>query len=220
MYQQNQYVRILCANRCSVSNYPIGLTGIIGSGKSVVANYFAELGVDIVDTDQIAHNLTTANGAAIAAIRDEFGIEILLDDGSLDRQKMRQLVFKNNQAKDKLEHILHPLIYEVAVEQIKKSSSLYTIVVVPLLFKSPKYLELVIRSIFVDCESEDELIRRVMLRSNLTREIIQAIIHSHVAPATQLSLADDVIHNGVEVSQQELKQQVNNLHEYYIKIFK
>jgi dephospho-CoA kinase len=202
-----------------MSKYAIGLTGIIGSGKSLVADYFAELGIDIVDTDKIAHGLTVSDGAGISLISHEFGVDVLLEDGTLNRDKMRHLVFNNSQAKDKLENILHPLIYSQVVEQIKNSTSKYVILVVPLLFKSPKYLTLIVRSIFVDCASEDELGRRIKARSKLNIDTIQAIIKSQVSRETQLNLADDIIHNNVDTTCQELKLQVVKLHQYYTQIF-
>jgi dephospho-CoA kinase len=91
----------------------IGLTGLIGSGKSLVADYFAQLGVEIIDTDAISHILTSANGGAIQEIRSKFGSDFITVNQDLNRDKMRNLIFKNMQAKKDLEQIIHPLIYEV-----------------------------------------------------------------------------------------------------------
>ena len=197
----------------------VGLTGIIGSGKSLVAEYFSELGIDVIDTDKISHELTEANGLAIPLICESFGNDYLLEDGSLDRQKIRSLVFNDISAKNELEKILHPLIYEKAKSNIIECKSQYIILVVPLLFRSPKYLELISRSIYVDCDNQDELIRRITKRSNLSAEEAYKIIKSQVSRRTQLDLANDIIHNGVKVSLQDLKMQVVSLHKYYKQIY-
>src|SRR5690606_30061997 len=90
--------------------FAIGLTGGIGSGKSLVADMLAERGATLVDTDRVAHDLTAPNGAAMAAIRGEFGDQYVTADGAMDRVQMRQRVFSDPPARKKLESILHPLI--------------------------------------------------------------------------------------------------------------
>jgi len=91
-------------------SFAVGLTGGIGCGKSTVADLFAKHGAGIIDTDAISHQLTQRGGDAIAAIRDNFGKEYITEDGALDRAKMRGLIFTDSVAKQRLEHILHPLI--------------------------------------------------------------------------------------------------------------
>ncbi|HEY9445971.1 MAG TPA: dephospho-CoA kinase, partial [Burkholderiales bacterium] len=90
--------------------YCVGLTGGIGSGKSSAADAFAALGAAVIDTDAIAHELTRSGGAAIAALHAEFGNGFITADGALDRARMRELVFRDADAKRRLERLLHPLI--------------------------------------------------------------------------------------------------------------
>jgi dephospho-CoA kinase len=192
--------------------YRIGLTGVIGSGKSLAAEYFANLGIVIVDTDAISHSITGYNAIAIEPIVEAFGLEYLKADGSLNRDKMRQLVFGKDDQRLKLESILHPLIFNEVVAAVEQSSSLYTIVMVPLLFQSPRYLQYVQRSIFVDC-NEETIIARVAKRNNLSRDMVLAILKSQLPRDKQLALANDVLDNNRVPFY--LQEQVNELDKKY-----
>lgn len=192
--------------------YKVGLTGLIGSGKSVAADYFALAGIDIIDADKISHKITLTDGTAIPFIVEAFGAEYLSPDGALDRQKMHALIFSDIREKDKLEAILHPLIFAEIVAMFGQSTSAYTVIVVPLLFKCPIYAKYMDRSIFVDC-SEEIIISRVMQRSGWSKETVLAILGSQMPRLEQLSLADDVLYNNQEP--QHLASQVKNLHEKY-----
>ncbi|MBI5626913.1 MAG: dephospho-CoA kinase [Nitrosomonadales bacterium] len=199
-------------------SFCIGLTGGIGSGKSTVAAMFAEHGAGVVDTDIIAHSLTQPGGEAIAAIRSAFGNDYLTDDGALDRVKMRGLVFSDAAAKQRLEQILHPLIFEQAKTQLRQlQAKPYILVVVPLLPESRTFRQLVQRVLVVDCE-ENTQIARVIGRSRLTEEKVRAIIALQTPRADRLRLADDVIRN--DVSMENLAGQVAVLHEHYSKMQK
>ncbi len=124
-------------------NYLVGLTGGIGSGKSTVAQLFAALGARIVDTDLISHQLTQANGAAIPALLQAFGTTFIDAQGALDRARMRELVFTDRAAKERLEAILHPLILSQTREQATSPTDApYTLIIVPLLFESGRYRDL------------------------------------------------------------------------------
>jgi len=116
-----------------VKPYTVGLTGGIGSGKSVVAGLFAKRGVAVIDTDEIAHEFTRPGGGAIEAIRAAFGAGLIGADGALDRDGMRKLVFGDGAARKKLEAILHPLIREESSRRRTRAQSPYAILVVPLL---------------------------------------------------------------------------------------
>ena len=191
----------------------VGLTGGIGSGKSTVAALFAEHGAGIVDTDAIAHRLTQTGGEAIAAIRAAFGNEYIMDDGALNRAKMRGLVFSDAAAKQRLEQILHPLIREQAKAQLQQlEASPYIILVVPLLPESPAFRQLVQRVLVVDCD-ENTRIARVIGRSRMTEEEVRAIIARQTPRAERLQLADDVISNDAGLD--SLAGQVAVLHERY-----
>ena len=193
----------------------IGLTGLIGSGKSLVAEYFALLGAKIIDTDAIAHELTSIDGGAIALIQQKFGIEFIGSDGSLNRAKMRNLVFSDDMARQNLEAILHNLIFAQVIHELEQTVAKFVIVVVPLLFKSAKYLAIIHRSIFVDCP-EDELIRRVKMRSQLNDATISNILLLQMPRLEQLQLASDVIENNG--STMDLRNKVSQLYQQYMKL--
>ena len=194
----------------------VGLTGGIGSGKSTVAALFAEHGAGIIDTDAIAHHLTQAGGEAIAAIRAAFGSDYLTDDGALNRARMRALIFSDTPAKQQLEQILHPMIFEQAKAQLTRlQAKPYILAVVPLLPESRTFRQLVQRVLVVDCEEATQ-IARVTGRSGLTEEEARAIVALQTPRADRLRLADDVIHN--DCSRDSLADQVAILHERYAKM--
>ena len=187
----------------------VGLTGGVGSGKSTVAQLFAALGVRIIDTDIIAHNLTQSGGAAIAQIRAEFGNHYIAADGSLERNKMRTTVFADQAARQRLESILHPRIRAEAQQQASTpTTSAYTLIVVPLLFESGDYGWLQ-RVIAVDCAEEVQL-ARTMLRSKLSETMVRAIMAQQLDRTERLALADEVIRNDGSLS--ELNAQVVGIH--------
>jgi dephospho-CoA kinase len=191
----------------------IGLTGGIGCGKSTVAGLFSELGAGIIDTDAISHHLTQRRGDAIAAIGANFGKEYITEDGALDREKMRSLIFSDAASKQRLEGILHPLILEQAKAQMQLlQTKPYIIIVVPLLPVSPGFRQLVQRVLVVDCE-ETSQVARVMGRSGMEEAEVRDIIAQQTPRAERLQLADDVIHN--DAGFDSLAKQVSILHEQY-----
>ncbi len=192
----------------------IGLTGGIGSGKSTVAELFAELGARIVDTDLISHQLTQAGGTAIPAIRTAFGDEFIDARGALDRTKMRERVFADSDAKRRLQDILHPLILvQTKALATSPSDAPYTLIVVPLLFESTRYRDWLHRVIVVDCP-EQQQIERTTQRSQLSEAAVQAIMTQQMDRQQRLQLADEIIHNDGDMDC--LRAQVHKLHESLI----
>ena len=197
-------------------NLVIGLTGGIGSGKSTVAQMFAELGAEIIDTDAISHQLTAPDGAAMPAITNTFGSEVISADGSLDRAVMRQKVFENPQVRKQLEEILHPLIRQEVAHQLGSSGNApYRMVVVPLLFESGAYQTIIQRSLLIDCP-ETLQISRAMARSGMTETAVRQVMAAQCSREQRLALADDVIgnDNGLE----KLREEVLALHKKYIAL--
>jgi dephospho-CoA kinase len=190
----------------------IGLTGGIGSGKSTVADAFAALGAGIVDTDQIAHSLTAPNGAAMPAILAEFGPMVADATGAMDRSAMRQLVFSDPLARRRLEAILHPMIGAESTRALEAIGGPYRIVVVPLLVEGRHWRSRVDRILVVDCPRALQ-IERVIQRSGLAREQIEAILDAQATREERLSQADDVIDNSG--SPEALTSQINALHIAY-----
>lgn len=175
----------------------LGLTGGIGSGKSSVAKFLGQLGAAIVDTDQIAHSITAPQGAAIDAIQKAFGPAFIDPNGSLDRPKMRQLVFSDPKAKQILEDITHPLIRQETIAQAQKAIERlapYIVFVVPLLLESGTWIENLDHIAVVDCPDETR-IQRVMQRSGLDRPAILEIMANQASQKERLAIADTVLHN-------------------------
>ncbi len=193
----------------------VGLTGGIGSGKSSAAKMFEELGAAVVDTDAIAHELTRPGAAAIGAIRNAFGADTIAPDGSLDRARMRQRVFRDPAAKAKLEAILHPLIREQSRACIAAAQQPYVIVVVPLLLETGAYRDLIQRVLVVDCGEEQQL-ARALRRSQLSAEEVRAIMAAQLPRAQRLAQADDVLGNDGSID--GLRQQVRKLHAKYLTL--
>lgn len=191
----------------------VGITGGIGSGKSTVERRFAALGVDIVDTDRIAHELTSPGGAAIEPIRAEFGDRVIAADGRLDRDAMRSLVFDNASARARLEAILHPLIGEQSRARIAAARGPYTMLVVPLLVEKGNWKGRVDRVLVVDCPRETQ-IDRVMARNGFPRAQVEAILAAQASREERLAVADDVIDNGGDES--SLDAAVDELHRRYL----
>ncbi|MDZ7656646.1 MAG: dephospho-CoA kinase [Sulfurimicrobium sp.] len=193
----------------------IGLTGGIGCGKSATAELFAELGVSIIDTDQIARQLTSAGQPALVAIANKFGTDFLLPDGNLNRPLMRHTIFASPEAKKELEAILHPLIRAEVRRRLALAQSPYAIVAVPLLLESGAYGEIVQRVLVVDC-SEAQQMERVMARNGLDETEVRAIMAHQLSRQERLRQADDIIDNHGNHS--SLGLQVEQLHQRYLKL--
>lgn len=193
----------------------VGLTGGIGSGKSAAAAMFGELGAGIVDTDAIAHELTGPLGAAMQAIRDDFGADYVAPNGALDRARMRGRVFADPAAKRQLEGILHPLIRAEVLARVRSAAAPYLIVVIPLLFETGGYPGLIQRVAVVDCAEETQ-IARTMARGGLTRSEVEAILHTQASRATRRAGAHDLLDN--DGSLDSLRAQVAALHRLYLDL--
>ena len=195
--------------------YTVGLTGGIGSGKSAVAELFAKLGVAVVDSDEIAHELTRPGGAAIAPIRRAFGSGVIDADGALDRAGMRKLAFGDAAAKKKLEAILHPLIREESARRSERADSAYAILVVPLLVEGGIDRSRYARVLVVDC-TEAQQIERAMRRSGLSESEVRDILAAQATREQRLALADDVIDNSG--APEALDRQISRLHGKYLTL--
>lgn len=193
--------------------FVVGLTGGIGSGKSVVADRFSALGVDIIDTDVIAHALTAPGGAAIPEIRARFGAEYIAPDGSLERERMRTLVFSDRQSRLDLEAILHPRIRTQVEARVEGSTAPYAMVVVPLLVESSNYRNRGWRIAVVDCREQTQ-VARVMARSALPRSEVLRIMANQASRELRLETADDVIDNDGPI--ERLGPQIERLHGIYL----
>ena len=199
------------------SAYIVGLTGGIGSGKSTVAELFADRGVALIDTDALAHALTAVDGIAIDAIRTEMGAAFIANDGALDRVAARTSVFADANLKRKLEAILHPLIHtevENALRSVAVQKAPYVMLIVPLLFETQTYRERIHTTLLVDCPVATQL-ARVQRRSGLPADEIERIVRAQLPRALRLQLAHDLISNGKMV--ETLSEQVDPIHQRYLQ---
>ena len=192
--------------------FRVGLTGGIGSGKSTVADMFAERGAAVIDTDVIARQLTAPGGIAIAPIRARFGDDFIDASGAMDRARMRAHVFSDPTAKRQLEAILHPLIRTETDYAGERAAGSYLIFAVPLLVESGNWKQRVERILVIDCDEQVQL-QRVMQRNALTEPQVRAIMATQATRQQRLQAADDVIVNdgGLAV----LLPQVERLHALY-----
>lgn len=190
----------------------VGLTGGIGCGKSTVAKIFADLNIPVLDADEIAHRLVEKGQPALAQIQLEFGTDILNPDASLNRKKLRELIFSEPRQKQKLESILHPLVYQAIQTALEQLSAPYCIISVPLLFETGM-THLVDRILVIDCPVEVQ-IERVKIRDKLSVETIQSIIDHQVSRACRKAKADDLIDNSD--TDYGLAEQVKKLHNLYL----
>lgn len=175
----------------------IGLTGGIGSGKSTVARLLAEQGAAIIDADQIARSLTAPHGLAMPQIEVAFGPQAISHDGALDRDFMRQLIFQDAGARQRLEAIVHPLVGHLIERQALQAQACgHQVLVfdVPLLVESGHWRQQLDAVIVVDCETETQ-IARVIARSGLERSAVQHIIAAQATRAQRKAAADCVIYN-------------------------
>ena len=196
----------------TAGQFSVGLTGGIGSGKTLVADLLATHGASIIDTDQIAHQLTAPGGLAMAAIRETFGNAYLTAGGALDRAKMRDRVFSDAGARRQLEAILHPLITQQTESAAQRAQGHYLVFVVPLLVESGRWADRVDRVLVVDCP-EALQVERVMRRNQFTVPQVEAIMATQATREQRLALADDVIVNDGHVD--AVASAVARLHDRY-----
>ncbi|HMS26402.1 MAG TPA: dephospho-CoA kinase [Burkholderiaceae bacterium] len=195
----------------------VGLTGGIGSGKSTVAAQLKSLGADVIDADAISRQLTAVDGKAMDAIVKKFGFEYQQADGSLDRARMRELVFHQKENRLELEKILHPFIQNEMKNQYEAMQSKGAKLVVfdlPLLAESRTWRKNIDNIIVVDCSSETQ-VSRVLARDSqntnnpkpMTRDLVINIIASQASRTERLKLADVIILND-EITRQQLNEEI------------
>ena len=193
----------------------IGLTGGIASGKSMIADMFAALGVPVIDTDVIARDVVAPAQPALDEIRHEFGDDAFDADGEFDRAAMRRIVFADDDARGRLEAILHPRIQAAAYAEAEAAGGPYQIIVVPLLTESP-IRDFVDRVLVVDCDEQTQ-IRRLMARDGESEGQARRILAAQASREDRLAIADDIIDNDHDI--EEAERQVAALHRRYLTTF-
>jgi len=194
----------------------IGLTGGIASGKSIVADMFADHGVPIIDTDLIARQIVMPGNPALDEIKVLFGDKIIADDGALDRSALRKLVFADTGQRRQLEAIMHPRIQQETIDQATAAGGDYQLIVVPLLTDSP-LKDLVDRVLVVDCDQKTQ-IQRLLDRDDESLQQAQRILAAQASREERLAIADDVIDN--DASLDATRSQVDTLHDTYQQLAK
>ena len=194
--------------------YTIAMTGGIGSGKSTVSDRFADKGIDIIDADIIAHQLTQPGNEIYQLIIDYFGESIQQPDLTLDRQQLREIIFNNPDKKQWLEALTHPTIRNAIDQQRLAATSSYCIIVIPLLTDTSHYPY--INRICVINTDPNIQIKRASLRDQNNPALIKKIIDTQVDQAKRCQLADDLIDNNHDLN--HLYQQVDQLHQRYLQL--
>ncbi len=199
-------------------SFGIGLTGGIGSGKTLVADELARLGAGVIDTDRLSLQLTQTGGAAIPALSQAFGAGVLTAAHALNRTRMRELAFSQPEVRKQLESLLHPMILELAQKQCDalQSQVPYVVFVVPLLVETGHWLSRVDRVLVIDC-STDTQIRRVQARSALNENQVRAILAVQASRRQRLEAAHDVVVNEGEDCR-PIGQLTRRLHQHYLHL--
>jgi len=197
-----------------MSEFFVGLTGGIGSGKSTVASLFANHGITVISADVISRELVAKDSSALQHIQEKFGDRVLTNQGELDRKILREVIFSDHQAKDWLNNLLHPLIRKQLTAQAEAASQRYCILEIPLLVEN-QLQYLVHRVTVVDC-AQSQQISRAEKRDNVSGEQIKSIMASQCTQQERLDAAQDVVDNGADIA--HLQQQVDRLHHYYLDL--
>ena len=192
----------------------VGLTGGIGSGKSVAGNFFIELGIDVIDADHVSKNILDDNESAKKLFLEQFGEKFIDKNNNVDRALLRDEIFKNEDKKEALESINHPLVREEIFNFIENSNSVYKIIMVPLIYETNSQ-DFYDKIVVVDCKEENQIIR-ASKRDNKTKNDIINIMKNQASSHERMSIADEVIKN--DSSLDDLKKQVIKVHQKLLGI--
>ena len=188
--------------------FVVGLTGGIGSGKSAATSIFEELGIDVVDADLASREAVMPGSNALMKIHERFGDDILLEDKTLNRGKLREIIFDNSEEKIWLEQLLHPEIRDIIQSKLQSSTSEYVILVSPLLFETDQY-DFCDLTILIDT-SESSQIARTSKRDEVSEDSVKKIIQTQMSRENKLKLANIVINN--DNTLEDLKKNVEKIH--------
>ena len=193
--------------------FVVGLTGGIGSGKSAATAIFEDLGIDVVDADLASREAVLPGSKALDQIQKKFGNEILLEDQSLNRARLREIIFDNSEDKTWLEQLLHPEIRRIIQSKLENSSSEYVILVSPLLFETDQH-EFCNTTILID-SSLNSQVSRTSKRDSVSEDSVKKIISAQMSRDDKLKIAKIVINN--DDSLEQLESNVKKVHENLIK---
>jgi dephospho-CoA kinase len=192
----------------------IGLTGGIGCGKSTTCDFFSQLGVPVIDADELAREVVSPGSSTLAKLTNEFGTDILFPDNSLNRAILRKRVFSNTESLNRLEAIVHPEIRKLLAHRLVQINAPYVIIAIPLLLEK-NWQSSVDRILVIDCSTELQ-IERALKRDKDSADGIRRIIKRQIGRDERIRAADDVIHNDSDIP--ALRHQVEELHLYYTQL--
>ncbi|MFQ3288649.1 MAG: dephospho-CoA kinase [Alteromonadaceae bacterium] len=195
-----------------MAKFIVGLTGGISSGKTTIANMFADLGIDIIDADLIAREVVQPDSKALVAIAQHFGNDYITQNGELNRTLLRTTIFRHNDEKLWLTNLLHPLIRQNILSALAASHSAYCLLVAPLLLENR--LDKLVNTVLVIDTSEALQVSRTLSRDKSSKEEVQAIINSQISRAERIAAADYIIDNS-NTDLLSVRQQVINLDGYF-----
>jgi len=197
-----------------LNKFIVGVTGGIGSGKTAVTDRFIQLGIDVVDADIVAREVVAIGSKVLAAIEAHFGREILLTDGSLDRAKLRTIIFTDVEQKKWLNQLMHPAIRTELIQQLSQADSVYVILSAPLLLENN--LQFLVDKVLSVDVPEKLQVERASLRDGVSAEQIQAIIESQITRELRLQRSDEVIDNSGDLEQLQLE--VDKAHQRFLQM--
>ncbi len=192
----------------------VGLTGGIGSGKSVAGDFFIELGIDVIDADHVSKNILDDNESAKKLFLENFDEKFIDKNNKINRALLRDEIFKNEEKKEALESIIHPLVREEIFNFIENSNSVYKIIMVPLIYETNSQ-DFYDKIVVVDCNEENQIIR-ASKRDNKSKNDIINIMKNQASSDERMSIADEVIKN--DSSLDDLKKQVIKVHQKLLGI--
>lgn len=192
----------------------IGLTGGIGCGKTTVSRLFEKRNIPVIDADVISHAIVQPGQPTLLLLKETFGEQVLLPNGELNRQYLRELVFNDPNKKETLEGIMHPIIFGIMHDELTKLNTPYGILSIPLLLETNQQAQ-VDRVLVIDCP-ETEQIQRVKARDQLSDSMINSIMRSQCSRSLRLKRADDILLNNGSLASIDAK--VQKLHDFYLKM--
>ena len=190
----------------------IGLTGGIGSGKSLAGDFFKSKNIDVIDADDLAHNALDIGSEGYKKFLDIFGETFLDENSEIDRKALRKYIFQNPEMKNKLEEIVHPIVQNGILNFINNSNSIYRIIIVPLIAEtnSSSFYD---RVLAIDCKKEIQ-IERASKRDNSNEEQILKIIQSQASSEDRNKIANDVVENND--TKDEFLMNLEDIHKKYL----
>ena len=192
----------------------VGLTGGIGSGKSAAGKYFVELGIDVIDADDISKNILDENIKAKELFIKNFGDKFLDKKNNINRDLLRSEIFVNEEKKNILESIIHPIVREEIAKFINQSDSIYKLIMVPLIYETNSQ-DFYDKIIVIDCNEENQILRATE-RDNKSKEDIVNIINNQASRENRNSIADEIILN--DSTLENLRNQVIRVHQKLLGI--